>query len=202
MRMDIYNRNKNWNKFVQVTRGRKPIGFLVEAVKRIGSNKGRALDLGCGAGVDAKYLAENEFRVEAVDWHPACINQTRKLCRNLSVDVTQKNIVDYKIKLNTYRLIISWNTLPFLRKKEAKEVLLNIQKGLRRGGFFVFGLSGTEDDWAKNRPAMSFFAIEELKRLLSKMEFIKILEIRERKKGAVGKIKFWHQVQGIAQRKF
>jgi len=49
---------------------------------------------------------------------------------------------------------------------------------------------------------MSFWTIEELQKLLSDMKFIKILEIKDKKPCAVGKAKFWHQIQGIAQHIF
>lgn len=191
--------NLDWDKFVQATKNRKPIGFLVEAVKKIKSSKRLALDLGCGAGIDAKYLAENGFQVEAIDFNQDSINQTEELCKGLSITVIQSNIIDYEIKPDNYQLIISWNTLPFLKKEDAKKVLYNIQKGLAKEGIFVFGLFGVKDDWAKNHPEMSFWTITELQNLLSEIKFIKILEIKDRKPGATGEVKFWHQIQGIAQ---
>jgi len=193
--------NLNWDKFIKATKNRKPIGFLIEAVKRIKSSKRLALDLGCGAGIDAKYLAENGFQVDAVDFNQDSINQTRELCKDLSVAAIQSNIIDYEIKTDNYQLIIAWNTLPFLKKEDAKKVLYNIQKGLTKEGIFVFGFFGIEDDWAKNRFEMSFWTIKELQSLLSEMKFIKILEIKDKKPSAVGKVKFWHQIQGVAQRK-
>jgi len=193
--------NSNWGKFIQVTKNHKLIGFLIEAIKKIKSSKRLALDLGCGAGIDAKYLAENGFQVEAIDSNQDSANQTKEFCKDLSVVVIQGDIVDYVIKPNNYQLIISWNTLPFLNKADAKRVLYNIQKGLTKKGIFVFGLFGVEDDWAKNHPKMSFWIIEELQKLLSDMKFIKILEIKDKKPCAAGKAKFWHQIQGIAQHK-
>lgn len=190
-----------WDKFIEVTKNRKPVGFLLEVAEKLKSPKGLALDLGCGAGVDAKYLAENGFQVEAVDLDKNCLIQTEKICKGLPVAVIQKNIIDYEIKTNAYQIIISWNTLPFLKKEEAIKVLSGIQEGLIQGGFFVFGLFGPEDGWAKNHPEMSFGTVEELERLLSKMEFIKLLEERQRKPAATGEIKFWHQIQGIAKKK-
>lgn len=190
-----------WDKFIQATKSRKPIGFLMEAVEKIKPSRGLALDLGCGAGTDAKYLAENKFQVEAIDYNQDSVNQAKKLCKDLPVNVVQSDITKYKIKPDNYQIIISWNTLPFLKKEDAEKILLDIQKGLVKEGIFVFGLFGVKDDWAKSRFEMSFWIIKELKDLLSEMEFIKILEVKDEKPGATGEIKFWHQIQGIAQRK-
>jgi len=190
----------DWDKFSQITKNRQPIGYLVEAVKILGSSKGRALDLGCGAGVDAKYLAENGFEVKAIDSDESCVKLARKLCSGLPVSVIQKNVVDYNITPNTYQLIIAWNILPFLTKDESRKLLLNIQEGLVKDGIFVFSFFGPEDDWAKTHPEMSFWTVEEFKNLLSKMNSIKLLEEKQKRPGAMGQIKFWHLIQGISQK--
>lgn len=180
----------NWVKFIGATKDRKPVGFLIEVVEKLNSRKGLALDLGCGAGVDSKYLAQNGFSVEAIDMNKESIDQTKKTCKGLKVAVINKNITDYKFFNNAYQIIISWNTLPFLRKEEAKNILINIQKGLNEGGYFIFSLFGLEDDWAKTKPKMSFWTIEELKNILSEMEFIKIIEEKQIGPIATGGTKF------------
>lgn len=191
----------DWNKFVKVTQKRQPIDFLIEAVKILGFPRGKVLDLGCGAGVDAEYLAKNGFQVEAVDLDETSIEQTKKLCGNLSVFVIKQDIAYYNIIPNNYQLIFAWNVLSFLIKESSNNLLLKIQEGLTRDGIFVFSLFGLEDDWAKNHFGMSFWTIEELKNLLIKMNFIKILEEKQKKAGATGAIKSWHIIRGIAQRK-
>ncbi len=161
--------NWKWDKFIQVTKNRQPINYLIEAVKILGFSRNfnrRALDIGCGAGIDAKYLAENKFEVEAIDLNRDSIKQAKKVCAELSVLVIRKNITNYKILPNVYHLIISWNTLSFLTKKDSHNVLIDIQEGLKKGGIFVFGLFGPEDDWAKNHKEMSFWSTDELKKLL------------------------------------
>lgn len=191
----------DWNKFTKTTKNRKPVNFLKEAVKILGTIRGRALDLGCGAGVDAKYLAENGFEVEAIDFNETSIKQTKELCSGLPVSAIQQSVASYSIIPNTYRLIIAWNILSFLAKDESRKILLNIQDGLVKDGVFVFSLFGPEDDWTKTHPEMSFWTIEELKNLLSKMNFVKLLEEKQKRAGAMNQVKFWHLIQGIAQRK-
>ena len=193
--------NWNWNKFTQKTQTRQPIGFLIEAVRILGLSNGNALDLGCGAGIDARYLAENGFNVEAIDFNKESVEQTKKFCKGLSVSVNQKNVADYNIIPNAYQLIIAWNTLSFLTKDESRKILLNIQEGLIKDGIFVFSLFGQEDDWVKNHPEMSFWTIEELKNLLFNVNFIKLCEEKRIKPGATGQVKFWHLIRGIIQKK-
>ena len=49
---------------------------------------GRALDLGCGTGTSARYLAERGWQVTGIDFIPAPIQRARKLAKaaNLSID--------------------------------------------------------------------------------------------------------------------
>jgi SAM-dependent methyltransferase len=190
----------NWEKFIQETKNRSPITFLTEAVEKLVEIKGRALDLGCGAGVDAKFLAENNFQVEAVDLNKDSIEQTKKLCKGLPVLVIQKDIADFQIEPQKYSVIIAWNSLPFVKKSGAIKLFGKIQQGIKKGGFFIFGLFGPEDDWAKNHPKMSFWTVEEIKKLLPDMEFIKIIEKRETGAAVTGEVKFWHKIQGFACR--
>lgn len=48
---------------------------------------GRAIDLGCGAGGEAIYLAKNGFDVTGVDFSPTAIKMARERARTENVDV-------------------------------------------------------------------------------------------------------------------
>ncbi|KKQ46628.1 hypothetical protein A3B05_00630 [Candidatus Giovannonibacteria bacterium RIFCSPLOWO2_01_FULL_43_160] len=194
-------KNETWDNFIQKTQNRKPISYVADAVKLI-NTKGlkKALDLGCGAGIDAKYLAENDFYVDAVDFSDASIEQTKKICASSKVSVIKSDINEFNIITSSYVLIIAWNSLPFLTKKNTRNVLLKIQDGLSNQGIFVFSIFGIEDEWAKTKPEMSFWSIEEFKNVLYKMKFLKLLEEKGEGTLAVGGSKYWHKIQGIAIR--
>jgi SAM-dependent methyltransferase len=48
------------------------------AVERWAPAGGRLLDLGCGTGLDAAYLAQRGYTVTATDWSPAMVERTRQ----------------------------------------------------------------------------------------------------------------------------
>jgi len=191
----------DWEEFVEATKGRNPIPLLIKAVELLGGVRGEALDLGCGAGVDAKYLAEKGFQVTAIDIHASAVEKTKAVCAGLPVTVVQADVVEFGIAPGAYNLVMAWNTLPFLSKEDAGRVLVKIQNGLRTGGLLVFGVFGPEDDWAKkDHPKMSFWTEEELRELLSEMEFVELIETKQEGPSAVGEKKFWHKIQSIARK--
>ena len=67
-------------------REREPNRFLVEEVA--GLDPGRALELGCGEGRNARWLAERGWRVTAVDFSPVALERARGLAerRGLAVE--------------------------------------------------------------------------------------------------------------------
>lgn len=63
----------------------EPNGFLVAEVG--GETPGRALDLGCGEGRNAVWLAEQGWRVTAVDFSPVALSAGRRLAAERQVEV-------------------------------------------------------------------------------------------------------------------
>ncbi len=61
-----------------------------EVIQRVESGEiapGRALDLGCGTGTNAIYLAQHGFQVVGIDFVPRAIEQARQKAAQAGVDV-------------------------------------------------------------------------------------------------------------------
>ncbi|MFJ2210953.1 class I SAM-dependent methyltransferase [Streptomyces sp. NPDC101062] len=65
----------------------KPDESLVSYLDRGLVAPGRALDLGCGPGRNALYLASRGFRVDAVDLSPAALDWARERARDAGADL-------------------------------------------------------------------------------------------------------------------
>ena len=190
----------NWKNFIESTKNRQPHKLLTDSIEILEIPRGAALDIGCGPGVDAKYLAENGFTVEALDFSEDSVKQTRELCKNLNVTVLQESINDFAIEAEKYSLIFSWNTLPYLQKTEAENVLRKSYAGMAKYGTLIFTVFGAEDDWVKSKEAESFFTIEEVKDIFKGAEIIKAEEIKEQKVMPSGKNKFWHLLKFVIRK--
>src|SRR5687768_15210206 len=68
----------SWAAYYAGTRGNPPWPLLVRAVAMVPA-PGDALDLGCGAGNETRFLLDSGFRVTAVDADSNAVNALRHL---------------------------------------------------------------------------------------------------------------------------
>jgi tellurite methyltransferase len=106
--------------------------MLVEVAEML--HPGRALDLACGAGPNAVYLAELGWAVEAVDSSRAAIQILRERVASAGLDV-QAQVADlesgaFAIAPSAYDLICDFFYLQ-------RDLLPQIREGVRPGGVFA-----------------------------------------------------------------
>jgi SAM-dependent methyltransferase len=75
-----YDRSNAENQTLCAMRAR--VHQTVDAFVPAGSH---ILDLGCGPGSDAEYLARKGYRVTAIDWSPAMVEEARRRVRDAGV---------------------------------------------------------------------------------------------------------------------
>ena len=69
--------NVKWEKYYQMVAGRPPREFLRRVFRRV-PETGRAIDLGCGAGIESRLMLEKGWRVLAIDQQVTAIEQLKK----------------------------------------------------------------------------------------------------------------------------
>ncbi|WP_457624571.1 class I SAM-dependent methyltransferase [Persephonella sp.] len=90
---------------------------------------GRALDVACGTGRNAIFLAEKGFEVDAVDISDVAINELKK--RHPEINAFQADLDFYNIPENRYSLIVNINYLN-------RRLIPQIKEGLKEGGVVIF----------------------------------------------------------------
>ena len=134
------------------------------------------LDLGCGQGRDSLFMAKNGFQVTAVDSSSEGINDLNGLAMKAGVEMELicKSIKEFEIESNKYSIINIFNTLQFLKKDDALEVIDNVKNKLRSGGHMIIAGFTKNDPLFKfeENKDRGFFELGELKNLFSDFEMI------------------------------
>lgn len=108
---------------------RNPSRLLAEFLPLI--PVGKALDIACGEGRNAIYLARHGFEVDAIDISEVAINRGREAAGDLRINFVAADLEGFKIPANTYDLIINFNYLQ-------RSLISEIKKGLKVGGYLIF----------------------------------------------------------------
>jgi SAM-dependent methyltransferase len=107
-----------------------PSSLLVEVAELLPA--GRALDLACGTGRNALYLAQLGWRVTAVDSSAVAIAKLRERAGGLAIDarVADLEAREFAIAASAYDLICDFYYLQ-------RDLFPSIRDGVRPGGAFV-----------------------------------------------------------------
>ena len=104
-------------------------------------NKQTVLELGSGAGLDAKFLQDKGFDVLATDLSPEMVKMCKK--RGLKAEVVDLyNLSSLNTKFDG---IFSMNVLLHVPRKDLDKVLENIANTLNEDGIFFYGVYGGHD---------------------------------------------------------
>ncbi len=109
----------------------EPSPLLAEWVLRL--PRGRALDLACGAGRNALYLASQGYQVDAVDIAASALTLGRQRAadKGLSVNWIQADLDTYVLPPNTYDVIV----VSFYMNRALAPALVTV---LKPGGVLVY----------------------------------------------------------------
>ena len=116
--------------------GKKANDFLVQEWTRLPKN-GSILSLAEGEGRNAVFLAEQGFRVTAVDSSSVGLQKARQLATERDVEITTivADLAEYKIEENYWDGIVS--IFCHMPENLRKQVNRSIVKGLRPGGVLI-----------------------------------------------------------------
>jgi len=122
--------------------------------------KGReALDLACGTGRNAKFLANKGFKVDALDISPVALESLQNIENIYSKEV---DFDTYQLKKNSYDLVVCTYYLN-------RDLFPQIQDALRVGGIFIFETFMHHEENTKVPSNRSFLLEQgELEQLCSK----------------------------------
>lgn len=108
---------------------------VVEAVQQI--QPGYALEMGCSNGRNAIYLAQQGFKVKAVDINPSGIGTLQQIAEQESLDNLSAEVYDINdANLNdSFDFIACTVTLMFLNADNVPAVIADMQNCTKSGGY-------------------------------------------------------------------
>ena len=193
---------KNSEEYYNKTKGNNPSGllksfFFMNFDKEL--NGKYAIDLGAGAGNDAKYLLEKGFKV-------TCIDKEERSKEITLSQITQNENLKFELqefenlKLNKADLIYSCFSLHFCNPDKFNNMMNEIINNIKSNGFFVGNFLGEEDGWYGNH-SMTFLSKEKVLDYFKDFEIKYYAEKKYMKNSVKGDMKNWHVFEIIAMKK-
>lgn len=166
---------------------------LVEYFKMRKLRPGKVLELGCGPGRNAIYLAQNGCFVDAVDQSEEGLNWARERAMNqdIKVNFIQQNIFDLNIEGGTYDLVYDSGCFHHIPPHRRMNYIDLVKRALKPGGNFALtcfvqgGELGGSDisDWevyrVRSMKGGLGFTEEKLRQIFHDFEALEIRKMRD-----------------------
>jgi tellurite methyltransferase len=175
----------SWEEYFASTRD-LPLHPLYRVLEPYLPTEGRVLELGCGVGTGARWLAERGLQVHAVDALPEAFDETTKP-PNLTFECTYMQALD--LPPASYDVVVAGFCLFFLTREELAAFWPRLVAALRPGGLFMAQFLGERDDWARDYLAQTR---PELEAMLAPFEVLHWEEAERDGKTSQGTPKHWH----------
>ena len=163
----------------------EPAAFLKEILEagRWGIAPGRALDVACGAGRNALFLAEKGFAVTAVDISRVGLDHGARRAkeRSLSISWQQADLEGFQLPPGAYDLIVNINFLQ-------RSLIPQIKSALITGGHVIFETYSV-DQRAIGHPKNPSYLLAH-NELLEHFRDFRVLYYREGKFADAGELSF------------
>jgi len=123
--------------------GLEPAAFLDELLEKIGkpASELSVLDIGCGEGKDAVYMAQQGCKVTAFDITESGIRKTKVLAaaRNVPIHAFVADINDFEMD-DQFDIIYSTGTIQYLFEQNKDSFFRKVRKMTKAGGLVFFNV--------------------------------------------------------------
>ena len=186
-----------WSDYYEQNEGREPRDRLVEILATY-REPGRAVDLGCGAGIDTLAMLARGWRVCAIDAEDEAIRRLRARVPSELRDRLETRVSPMEeVALPSADLLHASFSLFFCDPERFADVWRRIGSSLGVGGRFVGELLGDRDTWAPEAD-ISAFTEAQARALFDGWELERFEEEDEDGEACSGP-KHWHLFHVVAR---
>ena len=202
--MDITRTDRlaNWQVYYDHHKDRPASALLRSALPRVstGELSGHAVDLGCGAGNDSRYLLEAGWRVLAIDREENAINRVATLCEGFPKGQLHTRVQAFEslAPLPQSSLVFAGMALPFCHPEHFTALWANVLSALEPGAVFAGNLFGDRDSWS-GRAFMNFHTEAQARALFEGLE-LQFFHVHEEDGPCMQGFKHWHRFDFIAKK--
>ncbi len=111
--------------------------------------KGKALDLGCGDGRHALFLAGKGYQVTAVDFSPVAIKKLGSISKVRKLDklleLHHGDVRDYKYPRNSFDLVAAVTLFDHVPKKDVRPLFEKVAGSLKKDGVIFIKVHTVKD---------------------------------------------------------
>lgn len=195
--------------------GAPPREHLVRAVERRGpaAPQARALDIGCGPGREALFLAQAGYEVVALDPYPEMLERVREAFAREGDAVVAARLARLEratleefapsLEPSSFDLVHAGFVLPFVLPARFDECFAQVAACLRPGGILCCQFFGPEDEFIRAAAAgtMSSHTRSDVERLLEPFDILDLEEVNRQGRIGKGRDKWWHVFHATARRR-
>lgn len=192
-----------WEIYYESVKEEEPHSTLMRAIgyfKESGVKTGLAIDLGCGAGRDTKFLLQAGWKVFSVDSSGESLKRLEALDESKSGSLTCCLADFVEIELPQADLVNASLSLPFCEPDRFCDLWNNICMSLKFGGRFSGHFFGRNDDWASNSK-MTFHDRKELESMFRDFVVEWLEEVEGPMPLASGGVKHGHWFEVVSRKK-
>jgi len=130
----------------------KPRRILVDLVEKGLIKEGKVLDICCGAGTNAVYLAEKGFQVTGIDISSKAIEYARRKAeeKNVNVKFLVENFLNLPFGEGEFDFVFDMGCFHHVKVKERSIFIKGVYRVLKRGGLYLMVCFSDRNGFAWN----------------------------------------------------
>jgi hypothetical protein len=175
-------REIDFDRFNEKQESRNHLLILEDIIKFFKiEDRNRAIDIGAGALREAKFLVDEGFREVVVIDYNELKEQWKEDIDMKKVKIIKDWVEDYSFEKESCELIISLNTLPWVKKDELQNVIEGIKNAFKKRGIFVGNFFATDEhmvvEGMSEGEKANGFSKKEIEKLFIDFELIKVGDV-------------------------